>query len=255
MATQQASTYVNNAFSKGEDVSEIDSLAQKVTQLSASADFWNKAILWCLGAAALAAVFIVITTRLAILRTGQLSDAQGELANAKERGLASDLRAKDLQIAGLDKEAAELRVQLVKQDLRGNLFNDAKKRTAFVVALKPFAKTKVAIRWLPPPMWDNEMTFLSLHLMGAFTEAQWQITDMGPTLLGGGVGVLVDIDPKAPPATKTAATALAEALTNLGLMRGPLVMHTSGKPDNPLGDRHLETPGVEGIILEIQAHP
>jgi hypothetical protein len=32
-------------------------------------------------------------------------------------------------------------------------------------------------------------------------------------------------------------------------------MHTSGKPDNPLGDRHLETPGVEGIILEIQAHP
>jgi hypothetical protein len=261
IATQESAIITNATSLEDESMSEIDALAAKVVQLSSAADFWNKAMLWGLAAAALAAVFIVITTRLAILRTSQAGEAQAELEKAKDRVLADDLKTKDLQIeemrakaAGLDKEAAALRAQLVKQDSRGHLLEDATKRATVISALKPFAGTKVAIRWCPKGFSDNEMTFLSLHLMGVFTEAKWAVVDVSPTLLGCAPGMFLSIDPNAPPLTKKAADAAAKALTQIGLLGAPVVTLTPGKLSTA-DTKYLETPGVDGIIVGVQAHP
>jgi hypothetical protein len=99
---QDSPTSDRATSSEGENVSEIEVLASKAAQLSASGDFWNKAMIWGLAAAAIAAVFIVVTTRLSIIRTSQAVEAQSELAKAKDRQLQLDLKSKDEKIAALD---------------------------------------------------------------------------------------------------------------------------------------------------------
>src|SRR5690242_19293365 len=67
-------------------------------------------------AAALAAVFVVWTTYMALKRTNQAGEAQDDLMRAKDTKLATDLRDKDLQIATLTKQTEDertARVQLV----------------------------------------------------------------------------------------------------------------------------------------------
>jgi hypothetical protein len=56
--------------------SEIDCLTAHVNHLTAAFDFWNRWMLWGLGVAALAAVWIGLTTRLTIVRSKQLTVAQ-----------------------------------------------------------------------------------------------------------------------------------------------------------------------------------
>ncbi|PYU22803.1 MAG: hypothetical protein DMG30_13680 [Acidobacteria bacterium] len=149
--------------SEGEQVSEIEALASKVAQLSASADFWNKAMLWGLAFAALAAVFIVLTTRLAILRTSQAADAQSELEKAKDRQLTLDLKARDEHIAGVETELskqkertataekaasdAALALEKFKQPRSLSPKQQAELRTA----LKPFAGQNFAFAVFPDP--------------------------------------------------------------------------------------------------------
>jgi hypothetical protein len=94
-------------LSEGENVPEIQSLAGQVERLSSAVNFWNQAMLWGLGAAALAAVFIVITTRLAITRAGQLSTAQALLSAEKERQL-------QLQLAFSNKATEDERSERLK---------------------------------------------------------------------------------------------------------------------------------------------
>jgi hypothetical protein len=85
--------------SDGENMSEIESLASRVRDLSQSVDWWNSAMIWGLALAALAALFVLIATRVVVTRAAQLSAAQDSLSSAKDRRLQSDLKDKDVKIA------------------------------------------------------------------------------------------------------------------------------------------------------------
>ncbi len=87
-------------------MSEIQSLTLRVRDLSQAVDFWNVVMLWGLAIAALAAIIIGISTRLVVVRTGQLGDAQDQLISAKDRQLQADLKEKDRQIAVAGQDAA-----------------------------------------------------------------------------------------------------------------------------------------------------
>lgn len=78
---------------------EIDNLTRRVADLNNAVDFWNRWMLIGLAATALAAIWLVFSTRLVIVRQKQLSIAQGALDSAKDRQLQADLKEKDRQIA------------------------------------------------------------------------------------------------------------------------------------------------------------
>jgi len=56
-------------------------------------------MIWALIFAALAAVAVVATTRMVLLRTKELTTAQDDLGKAKDNQLTLDLRDKDVKIA------------------------------------------------------------------------------------------------------------------------------------------------------------
>lgn len=72
-------------------MSEIQALTVRTQELSNAVDFWNAVMLGGLAIAALAALWIGISTRLVVVRSGQLTDAQNLLTAAKDRQLRSDL--------------------------------------------------------------------------------------------------------------------------------------------------------------------
>ncbi|MGB8481724.1 MAG: hypothetical protein WCE63_23215 [Acidobacteriaceae bacterium] len=69
----------------------------------------------------MAALWIVLTTRLTVLRSKQLSVAQGLLESAKDRKLQEDLRSKDIEIGKLQLEA-----DTAKQSIGANKAETAK---------------------------------------------------------------------------------------------------------------------------------
>ena len=98
--------------------SEIDSLTRRIEHLTHAADFWNGLMLWGLIAAAVAAVWIVLSTRLAVIRTKELGTAQGLLSDAKDRQLQIDLKSKDIEIGNLKvrSDTAEKEIGSAKAD-------------------------------------------------------------------------------------------------------------------------------------------
>jgi chromosome segregation ATPase len=88
-------------------MSEIEALTLRAQVLSQSVDFWNLLMLWGLALAAVAAVFVVVATRVVVTRTGQLTDVQNLLSAAKDRQLKVDLEQKDAEIAAAQRVAAE----------------------------------------------------------------------------------------------------------------------------------------------------
>jgi len=81
--------------------SEIDSLTRRVTDLTDAVDFWNRWMIFGLVAAMAAAGWIVLTTRLVVIRGKELAIAQGQLDSAKDRQLQADLKEKDIEIGKL----------------------------------------------------------------------------------------------------------------------------------------------------------
>ena len=95
------------ARSEGDNVSEIQSLSLRVRDITQSVDWWNTAMLWGLAFAAIAAIFVVIATRVVVAKSKELSQVQDQLGDAKDKQLALDLKAKDTQIELAKKGAAE----------------------------------------------------------------------------------------------------------------------------------------------------
>jgi len=69
---------------EGETMSEIQSLALRAQGLTQSVDWWNTAMIWALVFVAIAAIAVVVTTRLALVRTKQLADTQDQISEIKE---------------------------------------------------------------------------------------------------------------------------------------------------------------------------
>lgn len=154
---QQSSTIASPTTSEGENVSEIQSLTLRIRDLNQAADWWNTAMIWALVLAAISAVAVVVTTRIALIRARQLGSAQSELSQAKDRELAHELKRKDeaiqgvkttgdleakrieseagIKIAELEVEALTLRKELAFQAPRANLLVGNKRR-ALVDATK-----------------------------------------------------------------------------------------------------------------------
>ena len=88
-------------------MSEIQSLADRITVLTEAVDFWNTAMILSLIGAAVAAAAVVVTTRMSITRTGELAGAQEQLVKAKDAQLARELKEKDEHIANAKKESAQ----------------------------------------------------------------------------------------------------------------------------------------------------
>lgn len=98
--------------------SEIDSLTHRVENLTHASNFWNGLMLWGLVIAAIAAVWIVWSTRLAVIRAKELGTAQGLLSDAKDRQLQIDLKSKDIEIGNLKvrSDTAEKEIGSAKAD-------------------------------------------------------------------------------------------------------------------------------------------
>jgi hypothetical protein len=62
--------------SEPENVSEIQVLASRVQVLTGSFDRWNNGMIWALVVAAVAALAVVISTRIVVLKAKQLTEAQ-----------------------------------------------------------------------------------------------------------------------------------------------------------------------------------
>lgn len=101
---KQAAIVHANHSSEGGTVPEIQSLTQTVRDFSQSVDLWNQLMLGGLALTVLAAVFVLVATRMVVFRSGQMSNAQDRLSEAKDRQLALDLKGKDLQIESLKGE-------------------------------------------------------------------------------------------------------------------------------------------------------
>lgn len=104
-------------ISEGDKVSDIQSLTDQVRDLNQAVDCWNTATVVALIFAALAALAIVLTTRMGLKRAKQLAAAQGELLQAKDRQLVSDLKEKDTKIADAMKSAAEANEKAEREKL------------------------------------------------------------------------------------------------------------------------------------------
>lgn len=96
--TIMANAILSDALGKA---SQIDALTNRTNTLNNAIDFWNRFMLWGLGIAALAAVWIGLATRMVIFRSKQLATAQSQLDSAKERELQSQVAAADTKRTAL----------------------------------------------------------------------------------------------------------------------------------------------------------
>ena len=87
-------------------MSDVQTLTERARVLSQSVDWWNTAVIFALVCAALAAIAVVVTTRVAFVRAKALTDTQAKLLQVKEAQLTIDLKDKDLKIADAGGKAA-----------------------------------------------------------------------------------------------------------------------------------------------------
>lgn len=275
MRQQQAMT--NRAMtSEGENVSEIQSLTIRVQSLSHSVDWWNAAMIWGLAMAAVAAVFLVIATRIVIARTGELSKAQDLLSEAKDR--EKDVKIAEAQrgsaeanerAASLEVTALGLRKQLMLQGARENLITGENRRK-LVDALKPFSGQHVDVRRSAFPFMVNgkivsitpigdDTVGLAEALLGVVKDAGWVSP---PTVLPWGIqetGISVEITDAASAPTRSAADALVGALHSLSLsVSGPRVLPFGSSRFARVGTVEQATPpllGKDTILLGVLTHP
>jgi hypothetical protein len=277
--TPQTAMIPSNHKSEGGNVGEIQSLTLRINDLSRSIDFWNELMLWGLALAAIAAVFVVIATRIVVSQSGKLSDAQGELVAAKDRQLALDLKSKDGKIeearlatagistqleherqktarlqmdaAKLEKQTLDLSAQLQIAGSRAALLMDRSNQKLFE-RLSAFKGQKVQIKVCS--FEDLEMRFAATTLAGLITAQHWTVSlSKGPSPCSIGMGVYVRYD--ASESVRNAAIELGNLLMDLKLMRsGPTKVVVSPKPIEG-AIVYIEPPSADTILLLVYTHP
>ena len=164
--------------SHGENMSEIQSLADEVQRLSQSVNSWNAWIIGSMAITAVVASCLVIVQSKAITTARSLSAAQAMLLQAKEERLAKELREKDELIATVneraalaDERAAEAKLALEKFKTPRTLPRD--KRAEFIKRLKPFPGTNCDFAVLG----DVESTNLAAQILNVLKAARWNCGD------------------------------------------------------------------------------
>jgi hypothetical protein len=152
--------------SNGESMQEIQSLTLRIQRLGQDVDWWNTAMIVALILAALAAVAVVITTRMALVKAKELTDAQGGLDKAKDRELQQALKAKDEEI---EKERSA-RVQ-IEQALAWRSLS-AEDESLISSQLLHFRGERIAV-WYDAG--DAEGAAFAWELAGVLHRAKWQV--------------------------------------------------------------------------------
>jgi hypothetical protein len=174
----------------------MQSLALRVQRLNQDVDFWNTAMIWALIFAAIAAIAVVVTTRIALVRAKQLTDAQELLASAKELEVKADLTDKEFKIAGLNKEAEALRqsnlalqtrlTDLHKQTEARHLTSDQKSHLTNLLSSPPNTQGIAIVS----PIADGEAADFVDDFNSAFKGAHWD-TLLIPNRITNSFGVSV----------------------------------------------------------------
>ena len=189
-----------NATMSEAGVSEIQSLIARASELSRGADWWNAAMLWALLFTAMAAIGVVLTTRMALRRAKQLSDVQGRIIELKDSQLLLDLKEKDQKIAeaGATASAAETKAEGFRLDIAKANENTAKLEKEAAAAKLETEKLKQVVAWriIPPEATaelekvlsgkpgsvnlrytdgDPEALFLAIQISQILAKAKWQV--------------------------------------------------------------------------------
>ena len=161
-------------------MSDIQSLAVRVQDLTRSVDQWNTYMIWALLATAIAAIFVAITTREVIVRSRQLASAQADL-------LKQDLKEKDLKIAEANVVQEELRKQnlstaselekerIRRLELEGKVAwrrLSEEQQLKISERLKQFAGLEVHIIFTSG---DMEGKSFANDILSALTKAKWHV--------------------------------------------------------------------------------
>jgi hypothetical protein len=159
--------------SKGENVSEIQSLAAEVNNLTGSVNWWHTTIVVMIIVAAIVAVVIGATQWIALKKAEQLADKQALLSSAKEKQLALDLKDKDSQIAEANARAEEAKLKTARLELALAKFKAPRRltqnqRAKLVASLKEFSGTAFDISAS-----INETLIFALDIESTRTEAGW----------------------------------------------------------------------------------
>jgi len=165
---------------------EIQSLSGRIQELDRAVNFWNTAMIWSLVFTALAAIAVVVTTRIGLQRAKQLADVQAELTRAKESQLALDLKDKDIKIAGAEERAAEAnrkaeeerlrRVELQRSVLHRMIPQIGVGDKMNYDSLKPFKGVNVILRYAP----EREPGMFSGNLAAIVQNAGWNFLGQQP---------------------------------------------------------------------------
>jgi hypothetical protein len=177
-------TISSAAHSEGENVSEIETLVERVRVLGQSVDWWNNKMVWSLGLVAIAAVFVVFTTVMALKRAGQKDDAQSELLGAKDRQLAVDLRDKDVKIAGANLARVKIEESIAWRRLT------PQQQSEIGSALRVFG-THSASLWYGGAQ-DKEAETFALEIASALHGAHWKVFRPAVLLIMPGSGIPFD---------------------------------------------------------------
>jgi hypothetical protein len=146
---QEQTTVVANATRSEAGVSEIQSLIARAGELGRGADWWNALMLWALVFTAIAAIAVVLTTRMALRRAKQLSEVQGRIIELKDSQLLLDLKEKNQKIAeaGATASAAETKAEGFRLDIAKANENTAKLENNAAAAKLETEKLKLVVAW------------------------------------------------------------------------------------------------------------
>ena len=198
---------------------DTQTLTTQVSELNKSVDWWNSAMIWALVFAAIAAIAVVLTTRVALVRAKQLGDKQGELIRAKDAQLALDLRTKDEKISNLgitlatqqERAAiAEHSLLILQEKLRPRHLSSEQKK-AISNALKAFPPQQVNIYAV---VGTTDGTTFGLELAAAINSAGWTAKFLGVETSGGelrGIALVMKDTNHPPPGTQQLQDALKAA--------------------------------------------
>ena len=216
MATQDNKITAKDTASEGEKMSEIQALTLRIAELGQSVDRWNTALIWALLFAAIAAVLVVVATRMAVSKAKKLTDAQEELIRMKDKQLALDLKDKDARISeanlGLARLKAPRSLTLAQQERIGE-------------KLKSFSGTRFDTALYSDPETDKFLIQVEDALKSAgWTEIDWKGGDLVYTRknrpnagLVSVPGVIIQMHPEHVKEFWGAAETLVSALSSEGI--------------------------------------
>lgn len=187
-------------------------------------------MVWATILAGAAGAALAVTTFIVIRRTKELSRAQSQLSEAKDRQLQTELKAKDAEIAHAQEAAAKAEEKAANalveyarlQKLVAWRSLTRAQQAALAGALRKFKGQRIEVLLSPN---DPEVDSLAEQILLSMNWAEWQPSALVGTASGSRAvhGIAIDVAPSSSDTTQRSAEALAEALRKDGLeVQGPL---------------------------------